>query len=255
MGLNEETVEFVGAFLGMRSETARGVSHTSSQFEDMPIGQSGTYAVGGGRQYFRAQQESEIIRGMILRGNLLNLRLYSYSEGQKISGAFPNDKADQGLYINVKGYIHHFQRFMEKDDRVWYQILFRITEYPVLSSPTTKPATSDVAVKRNVAKQVELIQKSGKKTPQATDPKHKDPFQKTETTKNPPKGKSVRKSGIKQKQSDADRIKMMYDAVKKAGKKSIIPPDMVPKTIPKVKPGSPTKVKVPNREFPDGNGG
>lgn len=120
MGINEEVIEFVGSFLGMRSLAEQGSRFDSSQFEDLPISDGLTYNTSA--NYYRAQQESNIIRYMQLSGEMLELTIRSYAGSQR-------DDEDQGIAINVKGYIHQFQRFIKSDDRVWYQISFRITDH------------------------------------------------------------------------------------------------------------------------------
>jgi hypothetical protein len=127
MGVNEEIIEFCGAFLGMRSqhESDKG-NIKNSQGEPLYYNEN---------QRFRAYQESERIRNMQLRGKLLTLTIKSY-RGK-------HDETAGGIHINVNGYIQSFQRYVERDERVWYQVMFRVTEFSIKSKPNNQQTTEN----------------------------------------------------------------------------------------------------------------
>ncbi len=142
MGINEEFVEFVGCFFGWDFDPKKP-PRTDSQFEEIPFGQTphnnrGLANVGDsandpnaqplvygvGRQFNRAYQESELVRKLQMRGKLLQLSILSYI-GTKEPGKTRVNQ--EGIRIQVQGYITNLERFAQRDDRVWYRIQFRIT--------------------------------------------------------------------------------------------------------------------------------
>lgn len=158
MGVNEETLEFVGAFLGMRSalDMVQGPGKETSQFEDIPDFNTRDLGslYGTTRQYFRAQQESEKVRALQLEGSLLTLTLSSYHGN-------PTKDNQHGLNVVVKGYIVHLQRSFQRDDRVWYQIMFRITDHQLLNNPESPGPAAIPTAKKEPDKDKDQDQTTG----------------------------------------------------------------------------------------------
>ena len=126
MGIGEETIEFSGAFLGMRS--AADMKNANSGSSQLEVTSS---------EYYRAQHESEQVKKLQTSGTLLELEITSYS-GTKPTGDIP----DHGISIKVNGYIHQLHRHVKGDDRIWYQIVFRVTDKMVLGSSASNGAST-----------------------------------------------------------------------------------------------------------------
>jgi hypothetical protein len=163
MGINDEIIEFVGCFIGeypegyttsdefvvdpyidYRSEIARGVYETNPLLGETTLQDSaGNYVPAGlyksldmTNQNFRAYQESSIVRKLQLSGSVFTLTFKSKSlSNERIKALRQHVNSEEsgeindGIDLSVDGYIIGFERFIQRDDRVWYKIVFRVTNH------------------------------------------------------------------------------------------------------------------------------
>jgi hypothetical protein len=130
MGVSDEVIEFVGSFLGEyqpgyttgQAQGAKGAKFVRDPFNDY---RNKDPYDGTTYQYFRAYQESIIIRKLQTAGNICTLTLRSQGQAPVESPEYPED----GINIKVNGFIISFERFIQRDDRVWYKIVFRVTDH------------------------------------------------------------------------------------------------------------------------------
>lgn len=132
MGISEEYIEFVGAFLGMRShnqmtgmgDLAKNGGASSRLEEFFGPAQSSW-------QYNRAWQESQEVRDLLISGETLKLGVYSYAGMNQIPTGGSDRSGQEGIGLEVEGYVIAFERHIQRDDRVWYRIVFRVTKHGV----------------------------------------------------------------------------------------------------------------------------